>query len=154
MRWRLIGSGLKAKVYGKEGFPWALKIGPIEDSWLKYADWALQNPNEYAPKIRRVRYVNVPNQKSKNYVALVERCSVLLRRHDDCSLVAWWYDNIGTKMQNFTENNVIDEKFSGLHSFLNSLRQIATRDRLEFDLHDENVMFRKDGSLCIIDPFF
>lgn len=131
--WEELGSGASSTVVARPNSKWAIKLGPMDDTWLDFYSYTTEHPSPYFPKIKKAPYFI-----DDFYVAVIER---LNKTVSEAELSNWWYDmKFGT---------IDDPNFPGLREVIADLRN--SRDCL--DMHDENVMFRFDGSLVITDPF-
>lgn len=145
-----IGGGLYAEVYAKPGSDKCIKVARSSDAWPEYVEWATleQYAGVYAPKVYSLKFHN------GFYVALMERlvCTIAdihashptyhYSKHPLSDLVAsvqTWSGYGGREVRAEAE---------GLKSFCNAVKT----QRLVSDLHDGNIMLRKDGQLVITDP--
>ena len=78
---QLLGSGLFSAVYGREGWPYAIKVGNGRDSWADYVEWATAHgwAGGFAPRVYRLR------RTSWGVMALMERLECTLGRVDETS---------------------------------------------------------------------
>jgi hypothetical protein len=147
-----LGSGAYSTVYSKAGSDRVIKVGrQPDDGWIDYCKWAAENgfAGNLAPKV--YSYKRIKGKEREFSVAVMERMDktgynitgnmdaapirYLIQmdlRHDN-DMVKLLLDTISPKFREF--GGKMRERFGGC-----------------FDLHDGNIMARKDGSVCFTDP--
>lgn len=147
-----LGSGAYSTVYGKEGSDRVIKVGrQPDDGWIDYCKWAAENgfAGGLAPKVYSYKRFNRGEREFS--VAVMERMEKTGHRigaQMDAYPIKWLiqmdlqYDNDMVKL-------LLDAASPKFREFGAKMRE---RFDSHFDLHDGNVMLRKDGSLCITDP--
>jgi hypothetical protein len=135
-----IGRGLYSKVFAIPYTDKVLKIGDM-DEWPAYIEWAAKNGHmgKFAPKVFSLKFHN------GFYVAIMER------------LVATMRDLESNGAKNSTQYRAWesvqsrrDPLATDYADYVNTLIKLHLG---KDDLHDGNVMVRKDGSLVVTDPF-
>lgn len=130
------------------------KIGPLHDGWLMYAAYCMEHQTDrtevsmYGVNVRSI----VRHQEHGFYVAVLDRCDMTVRDRDDncCNIFMDWRENVHSDL---SISGLYAREYPGLSSFLAGLAVYSRRNNLTIDLHSENAMFRRDGTLCITDPF-
>lgn len=141
-----LGSGAYSIVYAKPDSDRVIKVTRSDDGWIDYCKWAAENgfAGGLAPKVYSYK-------RHKNFSVSVmermERTGHYITGAMDASPIKYLI-----KMQMQYNNDLtrllLDSVAPKYVEFADKMRQ-----RFEhFDLHDGNVMVRKDGSLCFTDP--
>ena len=125
-----------------------IKVCHEPDAWIDYCYWAAMEgyAGTFAPKVYSYKRFN------NFYVAVMEKMEYTASRADKRTdaPVAQTLFSYATKHDNDNAKLLVDLLVPGLAKFGEHLKRAFKDERL--DLHDENVMFRKDGSICITDP--
>lgn len=166
-----IGRGYYGSVYAHPTSNKVIKIldNPSNDGWLDYVMWAGKQGygGTFAPLVYSYKEVKIkgkPNTRcispiNYNYenrvfgVAVLERMEKIVSRVDKASKEALITSLIhfGVKEKNTHARNLANNLFPGLSEFMEKLIERFDKEG-RFDLHDANMMFRKDGTLAITDP--
>jgi hypothetical protein len=168
-----IGSGFYGSVWSKPQSDRVIKIGPITDAWLRFAVWAHENPGPHVVKVFSVR------THGTFYVAVIERLACTL---DDFSVRVKWaraFQANERVMRNFLRRkqyssldpytwakhtiqpvNGYDAKSVSMARTVLNLckwfKKVQSWEDYDWDLHDANVMLRREGdqwTLVITDPW-
>lgn len=143
--WEFLGRGSFASVFASDSYPdVVLKIANARDAWRIYALHCLYGviTGPHSLKIHAVRYI-----KEKDIiVAVMERLEPLSEENHEkifstnprSKNIREFYDVLSGSLLEFFE--VLDNSYSST--------------KCVFDLHDDNIMQRKDGTIVVTDPIW
>jgi hypothetical protein len=146
----LLGRGLHSNVFAVPYTDSVIKVGNA-DEWPDYIQWSIQNGynGKFAPKVSSLKF------KDGYYVAIMERLVATIseiKNEIRNSGKGGLYNNSITKLANevdkFRYNPEGGIDAPELQDFVATLK----KKRLANDLHDGNIMVRKDGQLVVTDP--
>ena len=142
-----IGSGRYANVFAKPGSNIAIKVAE-PDAWPQYVKWATEQgyAGTFAQKVYSLKFYS-PKDKPPFYVATMERLVDTIGniRSQNSQLKSQY---IGLRdIVLWGRSNALDE-YPDLKAFANDLKANGFTD----DLHDGNIMVRKDGQMVVTDP--
>ena len=140
----LLGHGLYSNVFSVPNKPdIVIKVGEM-DIWPDYVKWSIENGHagKFAPKVYSLKF------HDGYYVAIVERLV--------CTIQELKFTPNGERQQRPVEQVSV---FNTMHfaddcyatDLVDYIRLLRKAD-LTGDLHDGNVMVRRDGSMVITDP--
>lgn len=159
--WHLVGAGLFADVFAKQGVPYVLKMFNQDKPYIDFVELARRNPNPHFPNFRGLMTV-VGNYK----VVRMEKLTPLDRSSNDISLYMKKYVSTITTMPNsvyFSDQDERDmEKAENQEGYakmlkmpllIKALNLISTEllEKYHQDFHKGNVMLRGQCPV-IIDP--
>jgi len=160
--WRAVGAGSFSTVYENATSPYLLKVNKYPDvGYSTFAKIAQAHPNKHFPKIGKIKKYEYDDDTY--YIYLIEKLKEIPGSSGSdiaqaLSKVLWF--PIGTPLARIFNKKTpkIFTKQPGLIQALNILNKATGigdgRDSdVSLDLHGENVMQRKDGTIVIIDPF-
>jgi hypothetical protein len=153
--YRQIGEGFYSAVYAKPRAKTVIKVGQADDAWPLYVAWALRKgyAGKFAPAVKSLKFFKLGSNDAY-YVAEMER----LRSVNYVSSASKVKEDV-TDYKNFTTHLRKPEKLKAKRPewarFVRDLQKLRKEHRWEvrLDLHGENWMERKDGSLVLTDPF-
>ncbi|HEY0329781.1 MAG TPA: hypothetical protein VGC77_11855 [Rhodopseudomonas sp.] len=137
-------------VLAKPGSSKVIKVNTRPDDWLDYALWATRKG--YAGKLSP-RIYSYQRNSDGTYIAVMERMArtMCAERSDKTSR---WGNNwpalaFGLRAYGaLRDQQITDEMIPGGRAFVQDVQE-----NFEYlDLHDENIMVRFDGTVCITDP--
>jgi len=147
-----IGAGCYSTVLAKPGSDRVVKVSRQIDNWLDYVVWAAKrgHAGKFAPVVHSYRVVQ--GKHDKFYVAVVERLKQTLSSVEFSHRETYRaYEKLRRYMDGGNENAGIDADLvlpGGLRFAMDFKRNFRGR----FDLHANNWMVRKDGSVVCTDP--
>lgn len=146
-----LGRGCFSTVYGKPGYDRVIKVTHRLDTWVDFAQWAgrVGFAGKYAPRV--FSFKEIKGKFATFYVSVVERLDRTLwsvGREEDAR-VAHDLANSYLSYDNTLAGCLLEDIQPGMASFLQGLK---TRFGGGLDLHGENWMVRKDGTLVLNDP--
>jgi len=166
---KVLASGIFSTVlsYGESRF--VIKVGRSRcadtlDGWLDFALWARPMGSEHFPA--KIKILRRPEFHGDIFVACMERlhCTIAQAAHasgaQPITLSTEEVRIVLDACRTFRRDPIrwsdyIHQELAGRWPFLRSdLRALAEHfsTSWQFDLHSKNVMFRRDGSLVIVDP--
>ena len=141
-----LGGGMYSVVYALNA-DFAIKVGHT-DNWPNYIEWATQAgfAGTFAPKVYSLKF------HRGFYVAIMERLACTMadlragngyhsKDHYEMAYVAL-REGAGRRFE---------EKVDGFEH-LKAFGRLAYEAGFNDDLHDDNVMLRRDGQIVLIDP--
>ena len=154
--WKYSGNGSFARVFISPCGQYALRISTSKhDSYQYYAQVAISNQqNKYMPKI----YWHVSPISSNSYigsVTLMENLSLNKKAVNSNNTVCSFM--IASSSIWLKEHSSIDEIKQNVYPQLKEMVKLFIplkkhSHQIEFDLHNENWMFRKNGEIVLTDP--
>lgn len=146
--WRKLGSGVFAQVLEHPKFPYVIKMFANDPAYMRYFNWARQNQdNPHVPKIRG-KFIKIANDV---YAIRMEKL-IQLPQYNDPMFV----DYVSPELKHRTLGYIFDPKnYDYLKENYPKLYEViaAINSMVKYtDIHSENVMMRKDGTLVITDP--
>lgn len=145
-----IGGGFYSAVYAHPTSDRVIKVnhGHKCDAWIDYVLWANQQGygGKFAPKMYSYKHYG------NFYVAIMERMEYTVADSEMTSEapVAQTLFSLAATHENEKAKLLVDLLVPGLGEFSEKLRKTFPSERL--DLHEHNIMYRKDGSICVTDP--
>ena len=147
------GSGSFATVYGHPDLDFVVKVGGFSeefkfyDRWPEYARLVMAqfSNNPYAPKITALREW----KSQKFYVATIEKLEQTVQDIGEDHEVYWQTQHLLERWGGSIAYE-FEEKYPALYDLLVGIKSLNR----PMDLHSENAMLRKDGSLVITDPIY
>lgn len=117
------------------------------DRWPEYAKLVMAqfSNNPYAPKITALREW----KSQKFYVATIEKLDLTVFEAGDDNEVYWRTQKVLEQWGGF-EAFEFEKEYPDLYDLLLGIKSLNRT----MDLHSQNAMFRKDGSLVITDPIY
>lgn len=148
--WERLGSGAHSIVYAKLDSDKVIKVTSSLDNWIDYVQWAAKAgyAGNLAPRVFSWKRHQIENGHAFA-VAVVERMSHggynEDPRHDGALLFGLTrYARKG----NIIAQCVMEDIQPGSVSFFKQLSEL----NYDGDIGGNNIMYRKDGSLCLTDP--
>lgn len=145
----ILGQGFYSSVLWKKGDR-VIKVssGIKHDAWIDYVLWASQKgyAGTLAPKVYSYKKIG------DFYVAVMEKMAVTAM-HVNCKEDHYIYPQLLTMVTQYGNNKAaefLEQVVPGARKFAYDLKDFAGNNG--FDLHNENIMFRLDGSMVITDP--
>lgn len=118
------------------------------DAWLDYIIWASEKgyAGSLAPKVYSYKKIG------SFAVAVMEKIDYTARKieQDDDKYMHWSMFSQSLFLKNNLADRLLDQLVPGASQFKYALREFAKNGRL--DCHNDNIMFRSDGSMVIVDP--
>lgn len=143
-----LGSGAFSTVYGHPKSDRVIKLCHNPDAWVDYVYWGAKEgyAGKFVPKVYSFK------KHCDFYVAVMEKLEYTARHVDNKSeaCVANNLISLGLGYNNETAKTLLDLLVPGMEAFSKALQQQFSGERL--DIHDGNIMFRKDGSMVVVDP--
>lgn len=160
-----LGKGGMGDVFVKPGSNYVLKLFASNDkAYLDFVKMVKANNNPHFPK-----FIGKLIKVTSGYYAI--RMEELVHKNvgEDLKLIEW-YINEKSKGPYISDESLADSKLSIERDYWNKFEKLTQKmpklkealdliaiDLVYFgghfnDLHDENVMFRKDGTLVLSDP--
>jgi len=141
-----LGAGLYSTVLTKPGSDRVVKVGRYTDQWPQYVEWATIKgyAGSFAPKVYSLKYHN------QFYVAIMEQLvdtMAGIHREGGSTSSEIAYRTFREYALGFRDGK-IDANAEHLIAFAKDLRNA----KLASDLHDGNIMIRKDGQIVVTDP--
>lgn len=135
---------------------------PQQDGWVDYAHWAGQKgyAGTFAPRVFSYKLVKSYSKEKKEYywsspqdfgVAVMERLDKTLTQTEmnaDGRVLHPLFKH--AMSESALAVRMLDSVVPGLANFAKDLKKDFEDER--FDLHDGNMMLRKDGSFVVTDP--
>jgi len=147
--WDRLGSGAHSIVYAKKDSDKVIKVTSNLDNWIDYIQWAAKAgyAGNLAPRVYSWKRHQIENGSFA--VAVVERMSHggynEDLKHDGALLFGLTrYARKG----NVLAQVVMEEIQPGSVNFFKQLSEL----KYDGDVGGNNIMYRKDGSLCLTDP--
>jgi len=147
-----LGSGFFSSVYGHDNLDIAIKLVDDDHNYIKYinfyAKYGRQNP--HLPRI--YKYKKVGNVE----IVITEKLYPLSENQEDLFQVILKFKRYLMNPNNYDEyyvNNVVNyfiDEYSDLAQIIIDLYKIFGKNNI--DIHQDNIMQRKDGTLVITDP--
>jgi len=147
--YKKLGTGHYSAVYAKPNSDRVVKVCHNEngDAWIDYCLWAAQKgyAGSLAPRVYSYKKIG------KFYVAIIERMSYDAYQHH----IEMKYYTVPFLLNQSLEGcseaeMLLDVVLPGAKKFAQDLLDTFKYGTL--DLHSGNIMFRKDGSICVTDP--
>lgn len=150
-----LGGGYYSNVYAKEGSDKVIKVGSPSgdhwDAWIDYCLWAGKQGygGKFAPRVYSYK------KFSNFYVAIMERLDYTVSdssvEENSEAPIAQFLFSSATECNNPTALLLCDILVPELGKFSLELKE-EFKSANRFDLHGGNIMYRKDGSICVTDP--
>jgi hypothetical protein len=142
----LVGKGLYANVFAIPNTDKVIKVASL-DGWPEYIRWSTKNgyAGKFAPKVDSLKFYE------SFYVAVMERLVDTMRGFEDYGRTSDQFKLYKKVIQAWRwnkENGNDNEGATELVQFMEKLREAG----MTGDLHDGNVMVRKDGQIVVTDP--
>jgi hypothetical protein len=152
--YKLLGAGCFSMVLAKPGSDRVIKVNFKSDNWLDYVVWAAKvgQAGKMAPKVYSYRRFN-EGRHGEFYVAIMERmecCMDDLYRKDPRKYAAYSALREFIDFSRDAEGVAAEVVIPGAIAFGVMLRSSFKGQRL--DLHGNNWMVRKDGTIACTDP--
>lgn len=148
--WMLLGKGANALVYGHDDVPdQVIKISDsCTDGWLKYAEICQSMTDPHALRVDTIEYRVPENNEYDNfYFAVIEKLEELEQ------LGEWTVFDILSNFYSEPETiSVKTSAFKTFSTFIARLGALFPPGNYYWDLHENNVMVRDDGTLVVTDP--
>jgi hypothetical protein len=148
---KVIGGGHFSVVMGHPKSDRVIKVCHSPDAWIDYCYWAAMNgwAGNFAPKVYSFK------RHKGFYVAVMEKLehtATYLAAHKpkEVEPLAQMLFQVGVHQDNEHAKLLCELLIPKLGEFAGQLRANFKNGRL--DCHSDNVMFRKDNSLVVIDP--
>jgi hypothetical protein len=143
-----LGSGAYSTVLGKPGSDRVVKVSRTLDNWIDYVQWAAKegHAGKLAPRVYSWKRHEAVDRNDFS-VAVVERMAEPARgtKSDEALLLNLrQYARYG----NLLASVYMEDILPGSVKFFNELQKLD----LDGDIGGNNVMIRKDGTLCVTDP--
>ncbi|WP_316172957.1 hypothetical protein [Bradyrhizobium sp. SZCCHNRI2049] len=143
-----LGAGCFSAVWGKPGRATVIKLNRRPDDWLDYAIWAQEQG--YAGK-QSPRLYGYRTFADGTYIAVVERLDKTFGQLDSSNTRKYLYTPVRRAIGGYADEGELKQAEAaspGIADFGLALRG-AFRC---LDMHDDNIMLRADGSICVTDP--
>ena len=147
---KTLGSGAFSTVLGKDGSDRVIKVIRRPDGWIDYIHWASKKgeAGRFAPKV--FSYKKIKGKKKDFSVAIVERLEYTLEVTPIDHALKILPDLIWRANDNPMAASFADVLAPGLRKFMDDMGEKF--EKKNFDLHNGNLMLRKDGSFVVADP--
>lgn len=158
--WNVLGSGAYSTVLEHPKNPnKVLKVIRQEDGWINYICWGASKgfSGTFTPKV--YSYKRVKGKEKDFYLASMERLEYTAHGagrggfdhtyNDEVEAKGFFYKHLFRPNANRYIGDMMEKLEPGFSGFAQDLAKTFT-DGL--DIHGGNVMFRKDGGLCVTDP--
>lgn len=145
---RELGMGAYSTVLAKDGQDRVIKVNRRPDGWIDYVHWAAKKDSPFSPKV--FSYKKIKGKKRDFSVSTMERLEYTFASAPKDHSLKILPDLIWRAKDNPMAASFTDVLVPGLSSFIKELHEEFKDERL--DLHDGNVMVRKDGSFVLVDP--
>ena len=155
--WNQIGEPSSfSNVYANDSKPYILKVNRQPDrAFAWFAFLTRKFPNVHFPRIGNMKVMFLGPSARKCYIYLIEKLEEIPTRHSQ----DWKYDtylfsgyiatNEKVDILKKCKTDAVKEQ-----SFVDALTILKHHKKnFRVDLHNENLMQRKDGTIVIIDPF-
>jgi hypothetical protein len=144
--WERLGSGCFSTVYAKKDSDRVLKVTRRLDDWIDYVQWASKEgyAGNLAPRVYSWK------RHGDWAVAVVERMATSsydldMEKNDQALLMSLLYP---ARRGNILAQCYMEDIQPGSFRFFEGLRA----NKMDGDIGGHNVMYRKDGTICITDP--
>lgn len=147
-----LGSGAFATVLAKDGSDKVIKVIRRPDGWINYVHWAAQagEAGHFAPKV--FSYKKIKGKKRDFAVAIVERLQYTLEDAPNEHALKLIPQLVWRAEENAMAAKFVEQLAPGLMNYLKKMGAHWKIPVQNFDLHDGNLMLRKDGSFVVVDP--
>ena len=168
--WFMVGSGAFSSVYENDKKPYIIKVNNrVDMSFAIFAQWVKQHSNKHFPKIGEMKKYVVGGKKY--YIYLIEKLYNVPISRDYAiyieNLTASFVLNFKTKnrltdhevIKNFVEDDCggdMPSIFKSQPTLISACKSLALcyyKNKMALDIHDGNIMQRKNRTVVIIDPF-
>ncbi|PCJ96828.1 MAG: hypothetical protein COA52_01055 [Hyphomicrobiales bacterium] len=143
-----IGSGKYAVVYENKKYPYIIKVFMKDTAYLKYLNWAKANQsNVFVPKIRG-KVIKITDVIMAVRLEKLEEKSGFNKNYDsfiEAMLDPEWAIEGKLDLTAYITKHKKD--LDKLALFISKNKKIA-------DIHDGNILVRKDSTPVLIDPFY
>jgi preprotein translocase subunit Sss1 len=166
---KILGSGAFGCALMHPKWNFVVKIFSQDDAYLKFVRFVLRNPRNSYPKFldkprRFLPNFRRPAKDEYMYIIRMEKLEPLPRETwSEMSRVIWTIEAGKQPQEDVLKNMlaVLKDKHPNIVEFIRDFRFFAdyarflrkTDDFGYMDLHDGNLMTRKNGDLVLIDPF-
>lgn len=144
-----LGHGCFSTVMAKKDSDKVIKITRKPDGWIDYCHWAAKEgfAGKFAPRVYSYKRFN---NKAPFEVSVVERMDKTfwdVEYKEDIYVVRDLARLV--KHGNQKASSILEEMAPGFPRFIKGLGEKFDKS---LDMHDGNIMLRKDGSICYTDP--
>jgi hypothetical protein len=145
-----IGGGLFSQVFAKKNSDYVIKVSYVIDKWPDYIEWAINHgyDGKFAPKVYSLKFYD------GFYVAIMERlvCTIEeIERNGGRRTYQQWLCRAIRDWTGYTYGSSDDNPAANATELEDFCRKLCHLG-MNGDLHNGNVMIRKDGQIVIIDP--
>lgn len=162
---RPLGKGATAKVYS---FPknsslyskYVYRVQKPQDGfdaypYLEFAQEVVKSKSRHLPKMKFLAYRKDSYGDIVEVVNVLERLDHWVHHHKDVD--DYWVNDLATYLRGWEYNGNTLTNVKNKRGFTNSsirtLRKFFTKNNIDVnDLHEDNVMSRKDGTIVVTDP--
>lgn len=144
-----LGSGAFSVVYAHPSSDRVIKVTRTLDNWIDYAMWAAKEgyAGTFAPKVYSFKKFTKDRDFLVSVVERMDKTISWVGEEKDTAMVGNLL-KLYAKYDNTLAGCFLDEIAPGFASFTQRL----TQEFGTLDIHDGNIMVRKDGTVCFTDP--
>ena len=160
--WKLLNNnGSFSVIYWNPRKSYVLKINRVEDdSYQNYVKLIHTYSNKHFPRIGDMKVLRIG--KINYYVYLIEKLQTLPKAGAISYIIDRAFNALDSS-EDFSEKGCMDalkQEFNGRlpkilkdKSLIDAIRLLTIDTTIFWDMHSENIMLRKDGTIVIIDPY-
>ena len=155
--WNELGDGLYSTVYTNPKKSYVLKVNKISDlGFESFAQFVKKHPNKHFPKIGDVKKVRY--SKENYYIYCIEKLYPInpystARSIANAIDIAFYRWDGNSVKDSFKGNGRYIKFFQQHPSLLSAIKLLVNKFGENNDIHPDNIMQRKDGTIVIIDPY-
>lgn len=169
--WKHIGSGVFSSVFSNPRKPYIIKVNDgVDKAFAIFAKFAKKFPNIHFPMIGEMKQFKYKNKIY--YIYLIEKLYPIGNKAYDYApdindLTSAFILNLRSKKPKSDEevykdfvldDNSLSNIFKKQPTLIRACKSLAncykaSSIRLVIDIHEGNIMKRKDGTIVVIDPF-
>lgn len=162
---RALGKGSTAKVYSfpKNSSLYSKYVYRVQKHnedfdaypYLEFAQEVVKSKSRHLPKMKFLAYRKDSYGDIVEVVNVLERLDHWVHHHKDVD--DYWVNDLATYLRGWEYNGNTLTNVKNKRGFTNSsirtLRKFFTKNNIDVnDLHEDNVMSRKDGTIVVTDP--
>ena len=157
--WEEAGAGAYSLVFFHPKKKYVVKItNTVDEGYMEYVDLLKHHPNEHFPVISDMKSLKVEGFVYSIY--LIEKLDKIDRKYVQ-NLFEWFYQIMrfpNSMLEDiFSLTEEIPQIFIDHPDLVDALhllgRKVKSMDCICLDIHEENIMKRKDGTIVITDPY-
>ncbi len=147
--WELYGEGYNANVYGKDSSNYVLKVFESDTPYRKFLELITKHQNPHFPVIKGNFKIN-----SRYYAVRMEKLASIGYGSDLGGMLSAYLNSkkkLGYQIEYLNKFKEFSKDKPELVKALDLIDEFLL-DSYKLDLHNDNIMRRKDGTIVIIDP--